>query len=753
MKNKINFISGEIYSLSEIFSGERKIIIPDLQRDYCWGDAIHTEEKKELVSGFVNNLFRDFEDKTDVPARGLIYGYEAPENHIQLCDGQQRITTIYLLIGMLNRKLGDNSLQRHLITDFEYEQDNREPYLLYSIRESSLYFMSDLVCHFFIKEEGDRNHVEQVDDLEKCSWFFNEYKEDPSILSMIKALGVIDKCLADKDSDWCRAFGDFLMHKVTFMYYDLENRPNGEETFVVINTTGEPLSAVQNLKPLVLVENINKAYKSKKGLPADWEEIETWFWKNRIANNGNDTADAGFKEFLRWVTLLNINDKTAFENPLTKGVYAFPYDDIPFSEIKSHWENVVFLFERWEKRACLERDFLSPGINKDNGQRALSQADCFILLPLMAYCRAFKVTDPADRGLLRLYKFLENLKRIGNVIKSIRELVFDAIQVGRKKDLVDLLQTGSGISSTILTKEENLKLSILKAAQNRDEIEEAFWRAQDFDVTPSHRIWSGEILPLLEWSMDDKQAFDLDRFNMYLKRFDSVFEGECGDNIDDVRRALLALGLPGYPRIFSGNTNHSFAWYWSDWQVLINANTKFFKDFFDKLERGESYRDMISACPSSKWFVFVRNEFLLKYCQNKIIQNWRAEGRGWVLIQKTKATKGNYISVRNMILFKFLERWCKEHPQSGWAVSRSEDCVEVRKDRCRVKISDEKPSRWIMERFEENASEAKSKLVISGDYSAVFCALLRALPWLKHPAPRRIPAHTPRRSVRAMRKG
>ena len=60
MKNKINFVSGETYTLSELFSGNRKIIIPDLQRDYCWGDKIHTNERKELVSGFVNNLINQF---------------------------------------------------------------------------------------------------------------------------------------------------------------------------------------------------------------------------------------------------------------------------------------------------------------------------------------------------------------------------------------------------------------------------------------------------------------------------------------------------------------------------------------------------------------------------------------------------------------------------------------------------------------------------------------------------------------------
>ena len=29
--------SGNTYSLQELFSGNRKIIIPDMQRDYTWG--------------------------------------------------------------------------------------------------------------------------------------------------------------------------------------------------------------------------------------------------------------------------------------------------------------------------------------------------------------------------------------------------------------------------------------------------------------------------------------------------------------------------------------------------------------------------------------------------------------------------------------------------------------------------------------------------------------------------------------------
>ena len=56
------FKTGESYTLAELFSKDHQIIIPDLQRDYCWGDSCHTEERKELVSGFARKLLELFQN-------------------------------------------------------------------------------------------------------------------------------------------------------------------------------------------------------------------------------------------------------------------------------------------------------------------------------------------------------------------------------------------------------------------------------------------------------------------------------------------------------------------------------------------------------------------------------------------------------------------------------------------------------------------------------------------------------------------
>ncbi len=626
-KNNKDFNTGENYTLSKLLSGNHRIIIPDLQRDYCWGDETHTDQKIELVSGFLHSLMEQFESSENSKLNlGLIYGYEIPQNHIQLCDGQQRLTTLYLLIGMLHKKT--DAFRRFLISDFEYENDDKEPYLQYAIRESSLYFLSDLVCHFFVDDKELR-----VEKIKEADWYFHDYDLDPSIQSMLNALSIMEDILNKKDQGWAKAFGDWLT-QLTFMYVDMGDRRKGEETFVVINTTGEPLSATQNLKPLIINAKINNPDNNNKenrnNIAEEWEEIETWFWKHR--SNGNDTAEVGFKEFLRWITMLHAGKdelgKDELKRILSAGTYTFPIEKISFSEIYSYWMVVKLLSNNED---FLTEDYLSP---KD---KILSQIECFLLLPLIAYCKRRKITDVEDRNLLRLYHFVENLSRIDKVQKAVNDLVEDVISIANSyEDLIELVgnirdNSDPRISKIILSDEEKLKLKILRDnPTEREKIEEAFWEAQ------KHPIWSGEILPLVEWSME-KGQFCVDMFIDYMNRFNATFEGNCDGNIDKVRRALLTRGLKDYPRIFSGNQNYSFGWKWSDWKDLINDNKDAFKSFFDELKQGQTLDEMINNYdPSGEWAEFVHKEYLLSYCEQK---NIREDGcGGWYLVKRIYAT-------------------------------------------------------------------------------------------------------------------
>jgi hypothetical protein len=306
MDNKnTTFTSGNEYSLSEIFTENNKIVIPDLQRDYCWGDKAwdgkDDKEKNytELVSGFLDNLISSFDEPDKEVTMGLIYGYEQPKHYIQLCDGQQRITTLFLLLGMLNRKT-ENKFQKHLISNYELNNDDKEPYLQYAIRESTLYFLSDLVCEFFLKKDV------AVDKIKEQDWYFAEYDLDASIQSMLAAIKTIE-CKLSNVND-CKSFGEFILTKLKMIYYDMGNRTRGEETFVVINTTGEPLTATENLKPILLGDLKGEDLETYS---KQWEDREEWFWKNR---GEKQTADDGLDGFFIWYWQIRLlQEKTGKE--------------------------------------------------------------------------------------------------------------------------------------------------------------------------------------------------------------------------------------------------------------------------------------------------------------------------------------------------------------------------------------------------------------------------------------------------------
>ena len=156
---------------------------------------------------------------------------------------------------MINRRTTNNHFEEILISKEELE-DDREPNLLYAIRESTLYFLSDLVCEFFLD-----NKLELA-ELTNKDWYFKEYDLDASIQSMLCAIKTIETKLVDID---CNAFGDFIINNLQMLYYDMGHRTRGEETFVVINTTGEPLTATENLKP-ILIGNIGDEQKRRAAL-------------------------------------------------------------------------------------------------------------------------------------------------------------------------------------------------------------------------------------------------------------------------------------------------------------------------------------------------------------------------------------------------------------------------------------------------------------------------------------------------------
>ena len=601
-----SFVSGENYSLRDLFSNNHKIIIPDLQRDYCWGRTNGESDGMNLVQTFVENLLDHNDTELNL---GLLYAYEAPVGHIQLCDGQQRITTLFLLLGHLNKRTEKDDLLNLVISEQE-QADDWEPYLQYSIRESSLYFLSDLTRYFFRSE-----YKIKTSDISKQSWYFKDYDYDPSIQSMIAAMQIIEDILDNRElsSTEFQKIGLNLATNLSFLYYDMGNRTNGEETFVVINTTGEPLSSSENLKPNIInaqSENLQSEYAKT------WESWELYFWKGR---KKNDTADNGMQEFFRWITYLESSD-TEYKKRMAKdGKYKFDLS-IEFSEIDCYFNIVRHLFDN----KYFEERILAPKIDTHT-QNKNEQIDWFRLLPVIKYIKKFGLENLTEREIIRVHKLFLHFALISNVAKDMERFLPASIELIEQMEEKDICCIRMFENKGLVTDEVKRKLTILAEAESqREDFEDAFWNEE------ANEFWRGEISILLNWATTEGK-FSIDEFKKYADIFNLVFQNK--QDWDLTRRCMLALGFENYP-FAKGSINKSFAADEDDFKKVISfentRNSERFKDFLDLLlNRGElsileKQQEIIDQYLSAdlpvKFHDFIKYDELLKFSEYKNIQ-------------------------------------------------------------------------------------------------------------------------------------
>lgn len=549
--------SGDSYSIKEIFSGNYKIVVPDMQREYCWADTLSVQNHKSLVDNFISDIMQNL--NSEELQMGLLYGYESPKDDIQLCDGQQRLTTLYILIGVLCRKqnMGDlqKDLQNILISEFELK-DDREPRLQYAIRESTLFFLRDLAYYYFLKKE--HSIEEGSKSIRKEFWYFDEYNLDPSIKNILKAIDIIENLLKDVEIE---TLAERVINHIRFLYFDMINRNHGEEQFVVLNTTGKPLTVTESLKPKFLGSLDNKTVHPEKENKTEqkyysdlWEVWEHFFFVHRPA--GHQTADKGLNEFFRWIfivenTQISQSLSSVKENyneaqtALSLNVYNLYDEDnitLILDKIESYFQALIYL----SKNEQLKQKFLFQ-------KSSLAQIQCLEFLPVLCYVEHFK-TNVTDRNVIRLMHFFKSRALIENISKASITTSLECICIvklmieNNHVDLVNILNYSQDISSSVLTQLEIFKLNILKANTDiREDWEKMFWKAEAF------KSCSGDIeflFSVMNVSVDSiDYSVDIKFFDKVLLIVDLTLEHPT----DLMRRTMLCFG--NYTRWHGNTTN------------------------------------------------------------------------------------------------------------------------------------------------------------------------------------------------------
>lgn len=226
-------MSTTLHTFAEILGSEvesadgmlkvNKISIPIIQRDYAQGRK--TADIVRVRNRFLDSL-HDALDKTPITL-DFVYGDIDDKGVMIPLDGQQRLTTLFLLHWYAAKKEGVVADEYAFLKDFSYETR-------YSARE----FCEELVS--FTPSFTVKVSEEIVDQ----AWFPLEWKKDPTISSML----VMIDAIVGKFSDMSGIWDKLLDGAISFYFLPIKDMGLTDELYIKMNSRGKPLTQFEHFK-------------------------------------------------------------------------------------------------------------------------------------------------------------------------------------------------------------------------------------------------------------------------------------------------------------------------------------------------------------------------------------------------------------------------------------------------------------------------------------------------------------------------
>jgi len=237
------------YSLWQLLK-DNNIEIPIIQRDYAQGRIGKEELRRNFLTYLKESLCNNKPVQLD-----FVYGATSHGNDITPIDGQQRLTTLWLIhwyIAYMADKIRVNEAEK----DQDNEVVNRLRHFTYQTRDSSRDFCRSLST--FSTKSSNGKLVSQF--IEDQCWFSTYWKQDPTIQSMLRMIsGSTDKNGNSLNDGIEQIFADCDFNivcdrltgnacPITFYYLDLVGLKRSDDLYLKMNARGEQLTDFENFK-------------------------------------------------------------------------------------------------------------------------------------------------------------------------------------------------------------------------------------------------------------------------------------------------------------------------------------------------------------------------------------------------------------------------------------------------------------------------------------------------------------------------
>jgi len=492
------------YTLHELFTSRdlEQLVVPEIQRDYVWGpkqltllledlrqSATHWTQAQQLpaIAGLDAELLQAFQQYYDRQVHshsvGFMYAYKdvAYPGKILLIDGQQRLTSLYLLLlASALREDVTSVISTHFRTFYLWQE---APKIDYRVREAAHAFMRQFVS--FLLAGGHPTQVKQQ------YWYFAEYDDDLTITSLLANYTFLAQQLAQPS---CLLLSyQYLCNYVRVEYFDTKLSSQGEELYLSLNSTGRPTEDNENIRALLL-EREPVADRPHWG--TKWEQWQQFFWKRRGSNRN---ADPGFNEFLRWVWLICLveNSKGGMAERLAESrlsVWELAEDAAArMADVDRLFQAVEYLHEALPHAPLFfGKDWLAGGSLSRDQRWQLAPLPLFRLLVTLRFCLSRPAAlRPPTVMLHRLARYFYNVSRIKSLFGTRPAIhLLSALRLARRladlaedvSYLLDLPEVAAEVETTLLPNEELWKLQQYRTPPEgftREQVEAMLWELED----------------------------------------------------------------------------------------------------------------------------------------------------------------------------------------------------------------------------------------------------------------------------------
>lgn len=331
-----------------------KIEIPIIQRDYAQGRI----ENETVRLTFLDALYQCIKNHKAI-SLDFIYGNILKKDTFQPLDGQQRLTTLFLL---------------YL---YAYKKDNINDHAINKIFEKFTY-TTRISAEDFCKElsikniEIDANSDNVSPTIKDSNWYYLSWENDPTIRAMLIMLDAIHSKFKDIPNLFNILINDRL---ITFYFLILEDFGLSDDLYIKMNARGKVLTPFENLKAEIQNKakennwesNVAELDKFAYKIDGKWNDL---MWESyKDDNNSGDDAhmrlistivminvalNGNFDSNLKGLVVQKVNSEYKYRD-LIKYIDKKTFDYINktyaiYANIQESSNNIEFNFKLWEHK-------------------------------------------------------------------------------------------------------------------------------------------------------------------------------------------------------------------------------------------------------------------------------------------------------------------------------------------------------------------------------------------------------------------